>query len=635
MMRKIICVVNLMTLAMLCQAQQYAASLIPDSLKENAAAVIRLEEEQVNVRSASKVDYTSKRVVTVLNEEGEKYALLVQGYGKLVSVESIEGTLYDANGNKIKSLKKGDVLDYSADDGSSLIDDSRVKLHRFTFASYPYTVEYNVELRFNTTFFIPSWMPQSSKNTSVEQSRFSIKGSSDISLHYKSYNYNGKPVEIGNVPGNNFTWEARNIKARKDEYASPEWREATTSVYLSSEQFELEGYKGNMSSWQNFGAFIYQLISGRDELPSDLKQKVHALADGETELKKKVAVLYNYLQQNTRYISIQLGIGGWQPFNAAYVAEKKYGDCKALSNFMFSLLKEAGIPAYYTIIKSDNESNFFNEDFPSNQFNHVIVCVPSVKDTIWLECTSQTTPPGFLGMSTCNRPALLITAEGGKLVHTPFYRAEQNLEMRKISATVDNNGNLIAEANTNYHGLQYDFVRGLSTRLSRDKLLEATRSRFDLPQYDVADISYDEHRDRLPSISEKLKITSSNYANVSGKRIFIVPNILTRSRRKPEADDKRLDDVVLDFEYRDVDTAEIRIPPGYIAEALPPDVNVSTKFGTYSSSIKVTDGKIMYYREMKMLSGRFPSSSYNDLVKFHEQVYKSDRSKIVLVKKNE
>ena len=58
------------------------------------------------------------------------------------------------------------------------------------------------------------------------------------------------------------------------------------------------------------------------------------------------------MQNNTRYISIQLGIGGWRPFEAAYVASKGYGDCKALSNYMYSLLKEAGILSYYTLVKA-------------------------------------------------------------------------------------------------------------------------------------------------------------------------------------------------------------------------------------------------------------------------------------------
>src|SRR5207244_663743 len=104
-------------------------------------------------------------------------------------------------------------------------------------------------------------------------------------------------------------------------------------------------------SWQELGKFQVQLNSGRDKLPDAVKQTVHQLTDQISDPKEKVRILYEYLQRNTRYISIQLGIGGFQPFDASFVASKSYGDCKALSNYMYSLLKEANIKSCYTQIK--------------------------------------------------------------------------------------------------------------------------------------------------------------------------------------------------------------------------------------------------------------------------------------------
>ena len=80
-----------------------------------------------------------------------------------------------------------------------------------------------------------------------------------------------------------------------------------------------------MTSWENFGSFISDLNKGRDELPVEMKQTVANLIKGIDTKEEKVAILYQYLQKNTRYVSVQLGIGGWQTFDAKYVASKMDG----------------------------------------------------------------------------------------------------------------------------------------------------------------------------------------------------------------------------------------------------------------------------------------------------------------------
>ena len=84
--------------------------------------------------------------------------------------------------------------------------------------------------------------------------------------------------------------------------------------------------------------------------------------------------------------------------------------------------------------------------------------------------------------------------------------------------------------------------------------------------------------------------------------------------------------------YTDIDTADIKIPPGYLPESVPADVNIESKFGKYSASVKVNPEKIIYYRKLEHNSGKFPASDYDAMVKFYESVYKADRNKVVLVK---
>ncbi|NJK82774.1 MAG: transglutaminase domain-containing protein [Saprospiraceae bacterium] len=97
--------------------------------------------------------------------------------------------------------------------------------------------------------------------------------------------------------------------------------------------------------------------------------------------KEKIAILYRFLQDNMRYVSVQLGIGGWQTYDAQYVEQNKYGDCKALSNFMKAMLKTLDIPAYTAAVYGDSRGVPLEaeEDFSFPLFNHVIYIFPMKK----------------------------------------------------------------------------------------------------------------------------------------------------------------------------------------------------------------------------------------------------------------
>lgn len=611
----------------------YGVDKIPEALLKNAHVVKRMEDIRFEVLDLGKSRLYHKYALTVLNENGDKYAVEVIGYDKLREFKSMEGNLYDANGKKIKSLKKSEIKDLSAMDDISLMDDNRIKVHGFFHRVYPYTVEYETVVQYDCTYFFPLWDPVDNEKIAVMQSAITVVAPVDFPVRYKAFNYTKEP-EITTEKGNKiYRWEIKSFEPIELEYAYPAWDYLVPMVYLAPAKFEIEKYRGDMSTWQGLGKFIYTLNQGRDKLPENIKEVVHQIADTITDTKEKIAKLYNYMQQNTRYISIQLGIGGLQPFDATYVASRKYGDCKALSNYMYSLLKEAGIKSHYTLVKAGEGKNYFRDDFPSDQFNHIILCVPLQKDTVWLECTSQTAPAGYLSGFTSNRPVLLIDEDGGKLVKTPQYGMAQNTQMRKAVGQINNEGLLIININTSYRAMQQDDLHFLVNGYSHEKQLEYLKRGIDLPHYDVVKFEYKETKSELPVINEILDLTALNYASITGKRLFITPNIISRSSSKLKPDDKRKYPVSLTYEYRDIDTAIIAIPPGYRVEAMPAPAKIETKFGIYTSTVDVQSDRIMYYRYIEQFSGQFPPSDYNELVKFFDQIYKADRSRVVLVKK--
>jgi Domain of Unknown Function with PDB structure (DUF3857)/Transglutaminase-like superfamily len=549
-------------------------------------------------------------------------------------LSTMNAFLYDAGGKELRHFKKKDMDDRPANDGSSFVNDERVKVGSFYSHDYPYTVDFEEEDQITELIQIHDWHPQGSIRFAVEKSIFSITTPPDYPIRYRMINSALKPV-ISDEKGNRktYTWEIRNLPAYEE---TPYSNLLTYTPYLmiGLGDVEMGGYKGNMNTWNDYAKFYGSLQKGRDILPEETKQKVQELTRGITDSGAKVAVLYNYLQQNTHYVGIQLGIGGWQTYDASYVATKKYGDCKALSNFMVSLLKEAGIKGHAVVIKAGQEENDFITDFTHDPFDHVICCVPMGRDTIWLECTSQSLPPGYLSEFTANRYGLLIDDNGGSLVHTPAYLLADNIQLRKISALLDNEGNLHAECKTAYKALCQDAVESVVHGVSREEQMTRLKSQFELPTYDVISFEYKEdYSKRLPVIHETIKLSVNNYAQVSGKRIFINPDILTRSSEKLGEDKNRRFEVELKVEYKQMDTVEIFIPAGYIPESKSTDMELLTKFGKYLNRTVVTADKILYYRSLEQYSGRFPAKEYADMVNFYNKIYEADHTSLVLVKK--
>jgi hypothetical protein len=299
---------------------------------------------------------------------------------------------------------------------------------------------------------------------------------------------------------------------------------------------------------------------------------------------------------------------------------------------MVALLKEAGITAKDVVIRSGEEAPPIITDFPGFQFDHVIACVPLKKDTIWLECTSQTLPAGYLGSFTANRYGLMIDERGGTLIHTPAYKSKDNLQSSRIAANLSEDGNLSAKILTIYRAERQDRLEQLISTYSKDKLLSELKNGMNLPTYDILNLNYSIRKETLPEIHESIELVAKDYAQVSGKRIFIIPDILNRFDGRLKLEEERKFSIRLLKDYRDVDTVEINIPPGYKPESVPKDVKIENRFGKYSSSIQIMPSKIFYYRIWEQYSGIFSPSGYSELVKYYDDIYKADRNKIVLVK---
>lgn len=614
---------------------KFPVSAIPEELKKNVDAVYRQDEMKFTILSKSRATYWVHQVVTIFNDKGKDHATQVVGYDKLSKITSFKGVAYDASGEVVKKLKSSEIYDQSSFGGSALFSDNRIKAADLTQGVYPYTVEFEYEVEFKFLFMIPGFVLLPDERLSVEHSSYELVYPKDLKPRFRLNNLNKQPLVSTLKDGSESTrWEFELVTPIKFEPNGPPRSELLTTISTAPSQFEFDGYFGTMNTWDEFGVWINSLNKDRNILPEATRQKVLQLTAGKTTTEEKVKALYEYMQSKTRYVGIQLGIGGFQPFEASVVDQTGYGDCKALSNYMVSMLEVAGIKAHYVLIMAGDRAARLKEEFPSSQFNHAVAAVPNGKDTLWLECTSQTNPFGYAGRNTGDRKALMITESGAKVVNTTSYPDVLNTQSRSADVYVLNTGDATAKVRTIYSGLQYEYgylnqILNNQYDLQKKWVMNTT----DIPSFDVKSFKFENVKEKIPSAIVSLDLSLRKLASVSGKRLMLTPNLMNRSSYIPEKLESRKTDIVENFGFIDSDTIRYHIPDEIYPETLPQPVKISSRFGEYESTYTFDQGLVVYTRRLKINKGRYAASTYQEFIDFYKSISRADNAKLVFLNK--
>lgn len=616
----------------------FPVSDIPDSLMAGVDVVVRLDETKFSILSDKSAVHVGHEVYTINNVKGSDWGEKVLFYSKLIKIKSFNGNLYDKEGKLVRKIKQSEIYDQSAVSGYSLYEDNRLKVADLKYGSYPYTVEFTYEIEYDFLFYIPSYQVLPAAKVAVENSSYQLEWSKALTLppRYKEKNMpEGSRIGPVGDPMNVVSWRVKSIPAYKEEEFGPRAYEISPQVLVAPSIFEFEGYRGSMSDWDQFGHWINSLGKDRLNLSENTKAKVKELTESATSITEKIEILYKYLQSKTRYVSIQIGIGGYQPFDAATVDRVGYGDCKALSNYMVALLDAVDIESNYTLIRAGHAAPELDGDFPSTQFNHAVVMVPVEYDTIWLECTSQVNPFGYSGTFTGDREALAITKSGAKVVKTPLYPKEVNSQKREAVVSLEETGNAIALVKTRYAGTQYendglDYVQHMGKDRMEKWILENT----EISNFSVKAFEKEDHPDRIPSLDLTLELELKSYAARSGKRLFLTPNLMNKSKTILPVNKERKHDIYIRDTWSDMDSIVYLVPDGMYPEFLPEPVTLKSRFGTYYSELKTDNfGNIIYIRRLDENKGVYPAETYGELKEFFDQVHKYDSRKLVLLNK--
>ena len=613
------------------QKIEYNSLNISDSLKENANAVVRLNQIDIAIASQRSMSITTKRVVTVLNEKGLSAIDAIESYDKRTNIRNIEATVYDILGKEIKKIKRKDFKDQSAVDGGTLFSDNRYLYLDYTPVQYPFTVVFDSEIETSTTAFIPKWYPSSDYFVSVEKSILNVKYPDNLGFKKMEFNFSNSKIDKTIDTARQLSYTATNILAQKQEDYSPVYSSIFPKVMMGLELFHLEGVDGNAKTWKEFGQWYSdKILLGTTDLPDETKMKVKALVGDEKDPINKAKLIYNFVQQKVRYISIQVGIGGWKPMLATDVDRLGYGDCKALTNYTKALLDVVNVPSYYTILYGDRKKLSIQSDFVSMQGNHVILSIPNGNNYTWLECTSQDDPFGYQGTFTDDREVLVIKPDGGEIVRTKVYEDKGNTQISKGTYTLSANGDFSGKITIASEGSQYSQKAAIENVQPTEKEAHYKEYWENINNLKINKISFSNDKDKI-RLTENVEINAANYGNFLANKLIFVVNAFNQTNANIKRIRNRKNPFEIQRGFLDEDEITITLPSGFSTEFLPDKFELNSKFGQYKTEVVKRDtSNLVYKRTLFVKKGLYSNKEYDEYRLFIEQISKNDNAKIIL-----
>ena len=605
-------------------------TLIPDSLKKNAYAVVRSSTTIFESKSATTGVEKHTIAITILDKKGESLSEFSYPGDQFRSLKSFSAKMYDAKGNLLRKYKMSDVS--TSEWSNSLATDA---VH-YGFACdppfFPFTIVYEFEVGWdNGVLVFPTFYPQEAHHLSVEKARYQLRLPEGIPFISKAINMPTAP-EKSTIKGmTTYEWNIRNLTAIEQESLDPDLETYIPILYTSPQNFIYDKVPGMITDWESMGKWIYGLTQNRDLLSEETKVKLMEMTKNAKSDREKVKILYDYLGETTHYVSIQLGIGGYQPMLASEVCKTRFGDCKGLSNYLKAMLTTVGIASNYCVIQLDpNEKTLYPDYANFVQPDHVIVQVPLPGDTLWLECTNPKVPFGFVHNGISGHDVLVCTAEGGKIRHINDYPDSLNIEQNNAIVEVSPDGSANVSMQKKCFVKIYDNYDWFPLAKASEQA-DNLRKEINLPNVTMGTIEVRENKSPLPCLSIKYTWNTAQFGNNSGNRLFIPANLF-RSTYEHIKRSKRVHDMQIITGFKDVDSICIRIPKGYNIETMPSSCNLSTPFGTIKTSIRSSEKEILIKQDVFVPAGSYNVSSYPEFIGFFEKISAAYKGKIILKK---
>jgi hypothetical protein len=442
-------------------------------------------------------------------------------------------------------------------------------------------------------FFISSY-----KGPTLE-SEFSVEVPSHITITYRLFGDNTDVIKFNKTNTKNgfkYTWTAKNLApipiedaAPHRSYYAPHILVYINDVVVNNQTIEVLGSEKNLYNWySNMCKNINQ-----QESP-ELRAKVAELTQNLTKPTEKAARIYNWVQNNIKYIAFEDGLGGFVPREAGDIYQKKYGDCKDMSNIITNMLRMTGIEAHLAWIGTRDRPYTYSEAPCPIADNHMI-CVAKIDNQyVFLDGTGEFQPFGLPTAMIQGKEALVgIAPNHYEIIQVPTAPKENNVRKEQLNLQIQDK-TLVGKGTCELTGyrkiyIEYDKLKS-EAKGQKDYFNNFLRKGNNKCAVKVIDTQHFNQANNTASITYEVSIP--NYITTTQDKIYLNPHLIKPFKDATIDLEKRTIAKESDFNYEDSYQFVIELDNEYSLAHLPENKHFNNEHSGFDLTYNYQKNKI-------------------------------------------
>jgi transglutaminase-like putative cysteine protease len=180
--------------------------------------------------------------------------------------------------------------------------------------------------------------------------------------------------ETGSV--REYVWQATNVEAIISDTVLPAWCEPFPSIQFSE-----------YASWADVARWAIPLYTQPRVTPREIVDQVEKWRRSIPDLESRILAAIRFVQDDVRYLGIELGPNSHKPADPGTVFARRFGDCKDKARLLCVLLNELGVKAYPAFVNTYLKDKVAAYHPSPLAFNHTIVCFEYAGRAFWVDAT--------------------------------------------------------------------------------------------------------------------------------------------------------------------------------------------------------------------------------------------------------